>query len=132
MARLFAALGVVAYALWGLLHLLAAANSFGQALAREPGLTQGRLLQGAFYVAFFVLVAVVVAATQSWRNTIFGYWCALIAVSAADIPFVLFIAVPGHMTGPEVLVGPALWLAGATFSTVAVITARTNAARSIA
>lgn len=124
MAGLFAKLGAVAYALWGVLHVLAAGNSFRLALAVEPGLVQGRLLQGAFYVAFFGLVAVAVAVSQNWRNTPFGYWCNLVIVSAADIPFILFIALPGHMTGPEAVAGPALWLAGVVLSTGAVLTAR--------
>lgn len=127
MARLFATLGAVAYAAWGLLHLLAAANSFSLALAMEPGLVQGRLLQGAFYVAFFGLVAAVIAVSQNWRNTRFGYWCNLVIVSTADIPFVLFIALPGHMIGPEAVIGPALWLAGVAFSTAAIMLAQPKA-----
>jgi hypothetical protein len=124
MSRLFALLGAVAYFAWGALHLLAAANSFRFAASMEAGLVQGRLFQGAFYVAFFAVVAVIVAAGFNWRNSRAGYWINLVTVSAADIPFVLFIVLPGHMTGAEAMLGPTLWLAGAAFSTIALATAR--------
>ncbi len=124
MSRVFALLGAVAYFVWGALHLLAAANSFGFAASLEAGLVQGRLFQGAFYVAAFAVVAVVVALGFNWRNSRAGYWVNLLAVSAADIPFVLFIVLPGHMIGPEAIVGPALWLSGAVLSTLAMLTAQ--------
>lgn len=124
MSRVFAVLGAVAYFGWGALHLLAATNSFRFAANLETGLVQGRLFQGAFYVAIFAVVAVVVALILNWRNSRVGYWINLLTVSAADIPFVLFIVLPGHMTGPEAMVGPALWLSGVTLSTLAVLMAR--------
>lgn len=124
MSRLFAGLGAAAYFAWGALHLLAAVNAFNFAGSMEAGLVQGRLLQGAFYVAIFAVIAVVVAAGFNWRNSRPGYWINLVTVSAADIPFVLFIVLPGHMTGVEAMLGPSLWLAGAAFSTIALATAR--------
>lgn len=124
MSRVFAVLGAVAYFGWGALHLLAATNSFRFAANLEAGLVQGRLFQGAFYVAIFAVVAVVVALILNWRNSRVGYWINLLTVSAADIPFILFIVLPGHMTGPEAVVGPALWLSGVALSTLAVLLAR--------
>ena len=126
MSRLFAVVGAAAYFAWGALHLLAAANAFRFAASMEAGLVQGRLFQGAFYVALFAVVAVIVAALFNWRNSRSGYWVNLATVSAADIPFVLFIVLPGHMTGIEAMLGPTLWLAGAAFSTIALVTARRN------
>ncbi len=119
MTRLFAVLGAVSYFAWGTLHLLAAANSFRFADSMEDGLVQGRLFQGAFYVAIFAIVAIVVALTLNWKNSRTGYWVNLLTVSAADIPFVLFIVMPGHMTGPESLLGPSLWVVGLVTSTLA-------------
>lgn len=119
MARVLALAGAIAYFAWGALHLLAAANSYRFAESVEAGLVQGRLFQGAFYVAVFATVAIVVALGFNWRNSRFGYWVNLLAVAAADIPFLLFIVLPGHMTGPEALLGPTLWVAGATLSTIA-------------
>jgi len=124
MSRFLAALGAAAYVAWGALHLLAAANAFRFAGAVEPGLVQGRLFQGAAYVAVFAVTAVIVALGFNWRNNRPGYWINLLVVSAADIPFVLFIVLPGHMTGPEALLGPTLWLAGVAFSTLGLLTAR--------
>ena len=124
MGRVFALLGAVAYFVWGALHLLAAANSFRFAASLEAGLVQGRLFQGAFYVAAFAVVAVVVSLGFNWKNSRAGYWVNLLTVSTADIPFVLFIVLPGHMTVPEAIVGPALWLSGAVFSTFAMLMGR--------
>ena len=124
MSRVFAILGAAAYFAWGALHLLAAANAYAFASTAADGLVQGRLFQGASYVAVFAVVAIIVAVGFNWRNSRAGYWVNLLTVSAADIPFVLFIVLPGHMTGPEAMLGPALWLAGAAFSTLALLTAR--------
>jgi hypothetical protein len=126
MSRLFAVLGAVSYFAWGALHLLAAANSFRFADSMEADLVQGRLFQGASYVAFFAVVAVIVAVGFNWRNSRTGYWVNLLTVSAADIPFVLFIVLPGHMTGLEAILGPSLWIAGAATSTLARVTAGRN------
>jgi len=124
MSRVFAILGAAAYFAWGALHLLAAANSYILAAKMEAGFVQGRLFQGAFYVAVFAVVAIIVAVRLNWKNSRTGYWINLLAVSAADIPFVLFIVLPGHMTGPEAVLGPALWLSGLAFSTAALVTAQ--------
>ena len=124
MSRMFAVLGAAAYFGWGALHLLAAANSYSFAASIEAGLVQGRLFQGAFYVAAFAVVAVVVALGFNWRNSRIGYWINLLTVSVADIPFVLFIVLPGHMTGLHAFLGPALWLAGVALSTLALLLAR--------
>jgi hypothetical protein len=88
------------------------------------GLIQGRLFQGAFYVAIFAAVAVIVALGFNWRNSRAGYWVNLLTVSAADIPFVLFIVLPGHMKGLEAVLGPSLWIAGVALSTLARVAAR--------
>jgi len=90
----------------------------------EAGLVQGRLFQGAFYVAIFAAVAVIVALGFNWRNSRAGYWVNLLTVSTADIPFVIFIVLPGHMTGLEALLGPSLWIAGVAMSTLARATVR--------
>lgn len=122
MSRAFAILGAIFYFAWGALHLLAAGNAFKFASSMEAGLVQGRLFQGAFYVAVFAAVAVVVALGFNWRNSRAGYWVNLLTVSAADIPFVLFIVLPGHMTGVEAMLGPSLWIAAVVLSTLARLT----------
>jgi hypothetical protein len=123
MSRTFAMLGAAAYFAWGALHLLAAGNAYVLAAAMEAGLVQGRLFQNAFYVAAFAIIAIIIALGFNWKNSRPGYWLNLLTVSVADVPFVLFIVVPGHLTGPESLIGPALWLAGAVFSTLALVIA---------
>lgn len=120
MVRFFSGLGAAAYLAWGALHLLAAADSARFAASLEAGLVQGRLLQGAFYVAVFAVTAMSVSVGFNWRNSRIGYLVNLLVVSVADIPFVLFVVLPGHIAGPQALLGPALWLAGLAFSTLAV------------
>ena len=124
MSRVFAILGAVAYFAWGGLHLLAAGKAYTFAADMEAGLVQGRLFQASFYVAAFALAAIVIALGFNWRNSPTGYWINLLTVSAADIPFVLFIVLPGHMSGPEALLGPSLWLTGVACSTIALLTRR--------
>jgi len=126
MSRVFAVSGAASYFAWGALHLLAAANAFVSAANIDAGLVQGRLFQGAFYVACFAITAMVIAVGFNWRNSRVGYWINLLTVSAADIPFVLFVVLPGHMTGVESLAGPSLWIAGVAFSTLALLLARPN------
>ncbi len=126
MSQLFAVLGAAFYFAWGALHLLAAVNSFSFAANIEADLVQGRLFQGAFYVAIFAVVAVIVALGFNWRNSRAGFWINLITVSTADIPFVLFIVLPGHMTGLEAVLGPSLWIGGVVMSTLALATDRRN------
>jgi hypothetical protein len=51
----------------------------------------------------------------------------LIAVSAADIPFIFFVALPGHVPLMQALPGPVLWLVAVVFSTLALQPAREQA-----
>jgi hypothetical protein len=111
-------LGAICYALWGVLHLAAVADQYKYALALEVGMTQGRLLQGATYLLVMALVAIVVAVFLNWRNSRPGYWINLAVVALADIPFILFVLVPGHMPIFPGIIGPVLWLAGLLFTTL--------------
>lgn len=119
MARALAIGGAVVYALWGILHLEAARGVWQLAGTLDAGDIQGRLQQDAFYLAFFAVFAIVVAATLNWRNSRLGFWLNAIAVSAADIPFILFLVLPGHVGPPAAVLGPALWLTGLALTAMA-------------
>ena len=110
--------GAVFYGLWGVLHLLAAFDGFRLAMAQD-GLVEGRLMQNSWNLAAISLLAIYVAWKLNWRNDRFGYWINLIAVSVADIGFILFVLLPGHIAMWPGAVGPLLWLLAVLFSTLA-------------
>jgi hypothetical protein len=111
-------IGAIAYVLWGILHLLAASEAARLAFTVEGGAIQGRLLQNAWGLAVFALVATVIAITMNWRNSRAGYWINLVTVSAADLGFIIFILAPGHLPLWPGALGPVLWITGALFTTV--------------
>lgn len=113
-------IGAILYILWGLVHLAAAYDAFLTASAQEPGLVQGRLMQEAWYIGFFSILAIAVAVTMNWRNSRTGYFVNLVAVSAADLGFILFVLLPGHIPPWPGLLGPVLWLLAAIFTTLGV------------
>ena len=114
-------IGAIFYVLWGVLHLLAASEAARLAFAVEAGPVQGRLLQNAWSLAIFAIVATVIAVTMNWRNSRAGYWINLVTVSAADLGFIIFILVPGYLPLWPGTLGPVLWIAGAVFSTMGLV-----------
>jgi hypothetical protein len=110
MARWAARIGAVFYVLWGVFHLVAA-NAVYALAERSTGMVRGRLLQDAFYLLFFALAGILIAMLLNWRNDKQGYWMNGTLIAFADIPFVLFILVPG-------LAGPLLWLIAFAFTSI--------------
>jgi hypothetical protein len=49
----------------------------------------------AFYLAAFAATAIVLALTLNWRNDRLGFWVNGVMVGIADIPFILFVLIPG-------------------------------------
>jgi len=115
---ILARIGSISYIIWGLLHLVAASDEFGLAKTLDQGLVQGKINQGAWDLAFFALFAIVVAVRYNWRNDRMGYWLNLIVVSAADIGFIIFVLLPGHVDIFPGILGPIFWLGGAIFSSI--------------
>ena len=113
-----AKIGSVLYVGWGLLHLKAAYDEFALGAGLEPGLVQGKLNQGAWDLLFFALFAIVVAVVYNWRNRPLGYWLNLIVVSAADLGFIIFVLLPGHVAFFPGVLGPVFWIAAAIFTTL--------------
>ena len=114
----FAKLGASSYILWGLLHIGAALDEFRLGGTLEPGLVQGKINQGAWDLMFFALFAIVVAVKYNWKNEALGYWLNLIVVSAADLGFIIFVLLPGHVDIFPGILGPVFWILGAVFSTL--------------
>ena len=117
---IYARIGAMFYIVWGLLHIVAANNVYGLAQTLEPGMLQGRIIQGAWHLLFFALFGMVVAIKYNWNNSKLGYWLNLIVVSTTDIGFIALILVPGYAPLIPGALGPIVWLLALSFSTMAI------------
>jgi hypothetical protein len=108
MEKFTARLGAVLYVCWGLLHFTAAYGVYKLAQNSPANITQGRLMQTAFYLAIFAAIAIVFALTLNWRNDRNGLWVNGVMVGIADIPFILFVLIPGYAPWWPGLLGPML------------------------
>lgn len=111
-------LGAACYVAWGLLHYQAARGVAELGAILPPGMTQGRVYQDAWHLAFFATVAVVVAVRLNWWGDRLGYWINLVAISVTDIGFILFVLVPGYVPIFPGILGPMFWVLGAALTTV--------------
>jgi hypothetical protein len=96
MDKITARFGAALYVCWGLLHLSAAYGVYNLAQNSPATMAQGRLMQTAFYLAAFATTAIVLAITLNWRNDRLGFWINGVIVGIADIPFILFVLIPGY------------------------------------
>jgi hypothetical protein len=128
MEKLTAKIGALFYICWGLLHFTAAYGVFKLAQSSPANMAQGRLMQTAFYLAAFATGAIIFAITLNWRNDRLGFWINAVMVGVADIPFILFVLVPGFAPWWPGLLGPILWIAALAFTAFA----RVGAAPSLA
>jgi hypothetical protein len=132
MEKIAAKLGAVLYVCWGLLHFTAAYGVFKLAQNSPASMTQGRLMQTAFYLAAFATAAIILAITLNWRSDRLGFWSNAVMVGTADVPFILFVLLPGYAPMWPGLLGPALWIAALFFTAVGRVslapasTAKTN------
>jgi hypothetical protein len=121
----YAKIGSVLYVVWGLLHIVAAYEEFLLGASLEPGLVQGKINQGAWDVLFFALVSILIAIVYNWKNNRLGYLLNLLVVSIADIGFIIFVLLPGHVALFPGVLGPVFWISAVIFSTLGI---RTKAA----
>jgi hypothetical protein len=125
-AKWAARIGAGFYVLWGIFHLVAA-NSVYVLAERSTGMVRGRLMQDAFYRVFFVISGILMAVVLNWRNDKQGYWMNGSLLAVADIPFILFVLVPGLVPWWPGLAGPLLWLAAFMFTSVGRLAADSGA-----
>lgn len=120
--------GAVSYIVWALLHFQAAwaVYQLGQGMA--PSMEQGRVLQDAWNLACFSVAALGVAIALNWRNDRWGFWINAAVVSVADVGFIAFVLVPGHIGLWPGLLGPIFWILGLLLSTAALVTPTAGAA----
>jgi hypothetical protein len=111
-----ARIGAACYVLWGLLHYGVAYNVYQSALGLPPSMAQGRLFQNAFYLFSFATAGIVIAVSLNWHNSRAGFWANALLVGVADVPFILFVLVPGYLPLLFGSLGPDLWVAGMLFT----------------
>src|ERR1700692_1479796 len=128
MEKIAAKLGAVLYVCWGLLHFTAAFGVYRLAQHSPATMCQWRLMPNAFYLAAFSATEIVLAITLNWRNDRLCFWLNGVMVGIADIPFILFVLIPGYAPWWPGLLGPVLWITA--FSVTAL--ARTCATKSVA
>src|SRR5580704_13584206 len=119
MEKIPAKLGAVLYVCWGLLHFTAAYGVYKLAQNSPATMAQGRLMQTAIYLAAFAATAIVLALTLNSRNDRLGFWVNAVMVGIADIPFILFVLIPGYAPWWPGLLGPILWVAAFFFTALA-------------
>jgi len=113
-----ARIGAVLYVLWGLVHYSAAYGVYQLAQSTPLTIEHGRLQQLAFYLASFATAGIVLAALN-WRNSRLGFWCNAVVVGIGDIPFILFVLVPGYVPVWPGILGPVLWIAALACTAIA-------------
>jgi len=125
-------IGAVFYIIWACLHLLAAYSVYALGRSLDSSMVQGRVFQDAWNLLFFSIIAISVAATLNWRNSMWGYWINLATVGIADTGFIFFVLVPGYTSAWPSILGPVFWLLATIFSTIALLTRTKGATRSFA
>jgi hypothetical protein len=123
-------IGAVFYIIWACLHLLAAYSVYVLGRSLDSSMVQGRVFQDAWNLLFFSIIAISVAATLNWRNSVWGYWINLATVGIADTGFIFFVLVPGYTPVWPSILGPVFWVLATMFSTIALLMRTKGATRS--
>jgi len=89
-----AKIGAAFYIIWACLHLLATYSVYVLGRSLDSSMVQGRVFQDAWNLLSFSIIAISVAATLNWRNSVWGYWINLATVGIADTGFIFFLLCP--------------------------------------
>lgn len=119
-------IGGALYVLWGLLHLFAGFQVYKLSAGISDPALAARMAQAGLNLAIIAGISIAVGARLNWHNDKFGYWLNLGLVSLADIGFIVLLLIPGYFPLGPGLVGPALWLLAALFSTIGLRSAGDN------
>jgi len=74
---------------------------------------------------FFNASTELMAVWLNWRNSKMGYWINLIAISATDVGFILFVLMPGYLPLWPGVLGPVFWVFGMFFATAGILREKT-------
>ncbi len=122
-------IGAVFYIIWACLHLLAAYSVYMLGRSLDSSMVRGRVLQDAWNLLFFSIIAISVAATLNWRNSVWGYWINFATLGIADTGLIFFLLVPGYAPVWPSILGPVFWVLATIFSTIALLTRTKGATR---
>lgn len=81
----------------------------------------GRIFQNAWNMFWISVAVIVIAVAYNWKNRPLGYWANLTIVSLADLGYIFAVVAPGYAPLPWGLMGPAIWLIAAIFSTIGIL-----------
>jgi hypothetical protein len=109
---------VVSYVIWGIVHFQAAYAGYQHDFSLPLSMAQGGVLQDAWNLAFFAIFASAMAIVFNWQNNRWGYWINLGVVGMAEMGFIFYVLVPGHIPLWPGLLGPVFWLSGLAFSSL--------------
>ena len=123
-------IGAVLFIIWACLHLLAAYSVFMLGRSLDSSMLRGRVFQDAWNLLFFSIIAIFVAVTLNWRNSVWGYWINFATLAIADIGMILCVLVPGYAPVWPGILGPVFWVLATIFSTIALLRFRANQGKS--
>ena len=114
-----AKIGALAYAGWSVLHILLGISRLSERTS-DGTLAEaaGRLAQGHWTLLYLGILGLILS-WFNWKNNKTAYWLSAFIISFEDIGFLLFPVMQGGLQPPASIVGPALWLIGLTFTTIA-------------
>jgi len=115
---MFHRIGAVLFVIWGLLHLYAAYTLYLFGTTLDTGMVQGRIIQNAWHLLFFGVVAIAIGALCNWKNSRTGYWTNLTVLTVVDIGFITFVLLPYLPLMSPAILGPVFWVAAVIFSTL--------------
>lgn len=114
-------LGAIAYVIWGLLHFQAAYAVYVLGGTLASSMVQARVYQDAWNLLFFSIAAIGIAIRFNWRNSTWGFWVNAGVISVADVGFIIYVLIPGHLGMWPGILGPVFWVLGLFFSGVALL-----------
>jgi len=87
------------------------------------GEAAGRLAQGHWTLLYLGIFGLILS-YFNWRNNAAAYWVAAFIITAEDIGFILFPVMQGGIEFPANTLGPALWIIGLVFTSIAYFSGR--------
>jgi len=114
-----ARIGAISYALWSILHIVLGVSRLSE--RADAGLLAegaGRLAQGHWTLLYLGIFSLILA-RYNWKNNAAAYWVAAFVITFEDIGFLLFPVRQGGLEFPANTVGPALWIIGLVFTSIA-------------
>lgn len=131
--------GAWLYVAWGVLHVIVGAIPLVRyAVSGPPSMlaffgfnvesVEGPMLHATHIIAehsaeliAFGLLAIIVALTLVAEGSPLGFWLNAVILGIVDIAFVVAEIVPGHVSLVETGIGPALYIAALTVTSIALI-----------